>query len=350
MTVLRRAALSAGLLVGFATAPVADARVSVERTVKGPTHAKLRMTRLGGVPSSVVAGGAFRVRGRVVNLPRRMTKPGRLTFTLRKRANSRLTVKLLRRAKLYRTRASTSRRFRLRIRVPARVAAGRWVFRACVRRGSGRRNTSCRSKRIRVTAHPGPGGGGDTGGGGGTGGGGPGGGGGGTPGPEDGRHSLRSAVTDQNFYFVMADRFRNGDPTNDNGGLPQGTDNGHSEGESGFDPTGKGWYHGGDLAGLRSRLGYIDDLGTTAIWLTPSFKNKAVQDNNGFPSAGYHGYWVTDFTQIDPHFGTNSELTGLIRDAHARGIKVFFDIISNHTADVIRYSEGDRMPYTSKDT
>ena len=117
----------------------------------------------------------------------------------------------------------------------------------------------------------------------------------------------------------MADRFRNGDPTNDSGGLPQGTDNGHSEGESGFDPTGKGWYHGGDLAGLRSRLGYIDDLGTTAIWLTPSFKNKAVQDNNGFPSAGYHGYWVTDFTQIDPHFGTNRELTDLIRDAHARG-------------------------------
>ena len=59
-------------------------------------------------------------------------------------------------------------------------------------------------------------------------------------------HSLREAVTDQNFYFVMADRFNNGDPANDHGGLPPGK----NEGQSGFDPTGKGWYHGGDLKGL----------------------------------------------------------------------------------------------------
>src|SRR5215207_9478885 len=122
------------------------------------------------------------------------------------------------------------------------------------------------------------------------------------------QHSLRQPVTDQNFYFVMADRFQNGTAANDHGGLPPGK----AEGQSGFDPTGKAWYHGGDLAGLRSRLAYIKRLGTTAIWLTPSFKNKAVQDNNGFPSAGYHGYWVTDFTQIDPHFGTNEELGDLI--------------------------------------
>ena len=82
-----------------------------------------------------------------------------------------------------------------------------------------------------------------------------------------GHHSLRQAVTDQNFYFVMADRFQNGNTANDNGGLPPGT----KEGQSGFDPTGKGWYHGGDLKGLKSRLPYIKGLGTTAIWLTPSF-------------------------------------------------------------------------------
>src|SRR5919107_2813472 len=76
--------------------------------------------------------------------------------------------------------------------------------------------------------------------------------------------SLRAPVTDQNFYFVMADRFRNGDAANDHGGLPPGTD----EGESGFDPAHKGWYHGGDLAGLKSRLDYIAGLGTTALWLT----------------------------------------------------------------------------------
>jgi len=161
----------------------------------------------------------------------------------------------------------------------------------------------------------------------------------------DAHHSLREAVTDQNFYFVMADRFDNGTAANDNGGLPPGK----QEGQSGFDPTGKGWYHGGDLEGLRDRLDYIKRLGTTAIWLTPSFKNKAVQNNNGFPSAGYHGYWITDFTQIDPHLGTNDDLRGLIRDAHRLGMKVYFDVITNHTADVIRYQEGAAPSYISKD-
>jgi glycosidase len=161
----------------------------------------------------------------------------------------------------------------------------------------------------------------------------------------DAHHSLRAAVTDQNFYFVMADRFENGTTANDQGGLPPGK----NEGQSGFDPTGRGWYHGGDLQGLRDRLSYIKRLGTTAIWLTPSFKNKAVQDNNGFPSAGYHGYWITDFKQIDPHLGTNDDLRALVRDAHRLGIKVYFDIISNHTADVIRYQEGAAPAYISKD-
>jgi alpha-amylase len=161
----------------------------------------------------------------------------------------------------------------------------------------------------------------------------------------DAHHSLRNAVTDQNFYFVMADRFQNGTAANDDGGLPPGK----NEGQSGFDPTGKGWYHGGDLQGLRDKLGYIKRLGTTAIWLTPSFKNKAVQDNNGFPSAGYHGYWITDFTKIDPHLGSNDDLKFLIRDAHRLGIKVYFDVITNHTADVIRYQEGAAPSYVSKD-
>ncbi|HET6549701.1 MAG TPA: alpha-amylase family glycosyl hydrolase, partial [Solirubrobacter sp.] len=156
-------------------------------------------------------------------------------------------------------------------------------------------------------------------------------------------HSLRAPVTDQNFYFVMADRFDNGDPANDNGDLPPGK----GEGQSGFDPTGKGWYHGGDLKGLTARLDYIKGLGTTAIWLTPSFKNKAVQPQDN--SAGYHGYWITDFTQIDPHLGSNADLRNLVNAAHARGMKVYFDIITNHTADVIRYSESPRLPYRSKD-
>ena len=169
---------------------------------------------------------------------------------------------------------------------------------------------------------------------------------GGPPDKAPGAHrSLRAPVTDQNFYFVMADRFANGSTANDDGGLRHGTE----EGESGFDPTGKGWYHGGDLKGLTAKLGYIQGLGTTALWLTPSFKNKAVQPQDN--SAGYHGYWITDFTQIDPHLGTNQDLANLVAAAHKRGIKVYFDIIANHTADVIRYTEGanGRMPYKSKD-
>jgi alpha-amylase len=156
-----------------------------------------------------------------------------------------------------------------------------------------------------------------------------------------GRHSLRAPVTDENFYFVMADRFDNGDTGNDQGGL------GADPSVSGFDPTRKGFYNGGDLDGLLRRIDYIRGLGTTSIWLTPSFKNKAVQPEDG--SAGYHGYWVTDFTQIDPHLGSNADLRALVEAAHARGMKVYFDIITNHTADVIGYAEGARRPYVSKD-
>src|SRR5262245_35846683 len=94
----------------------------------------------------------------------------------------------------------------------------------------------------------------------------------------DGRlaaHSLRSPVSDEAFYFVMADRFENGDTANDLGGLP------NDRLVSGFDPTAKGFYHGGDLKGLLQRIDYIRGLGATSIWLTPSFKNKAVQLEDG---------------------------------------------------------------------
>ena len=138
----------------------------------------------------------------------------------------------------------------------------------------------------------------------------------------DAGHSLRAPVTDESFYFVMADRFENGTTANDRGGL------GDDRLVSGYDPTHKGFYHGGDLKGLLDRIDYIRGLGTTAIWLTPSFKNKAVQLEDG-PSAGYHGYWITDFTQIDPHLGTNADLRALVDAAHRRGMKVYFDIITN---------------------
>ena len=162
------------------------------------------------------------------------------------------------------------------------------------------------------------------------------------------RTSLREDLTDERFYFVMADRFANGDPANDTGGLTGGRL------ETGLDPTAKGFFHGGDLQGLQERLDYIEGMGTTAIWMTPSFKNKPVQGSPGSESAGYHGYWITDFTQIDPHLGTNEDLKELVDAAHARGIKVFFDIITNHTADVLdyedaAYADNGAVPYVTKE-
>ncbi|WP_242653146.1 alpha-amylase family glycosyl hydrolase, partial [Intrasporangium flavum] len=153
--------------------------------------------------------------------------------------------------------------------------------------------------------------------------------------------SLRTGSTRERFYFVMADRFADGDPANDRGGLTG------DRLATGYDPTNMGFYHGGDLKGVIGKLDYIKGLGTTAIWLTPSFKNRAVQGSGSDASAGYHGYWVTDFTRIDPHLGTNADMKDLIAAAHAKGMKVYFDIITNHTADVISY-QGGQYGYVSK--
>lgn len=143
---------------------------------------------------------------------------------------------------------------------------------------------------------------------------------------------LTRDIKDDVFYFVMPDRFENGDPSNDMGSKTLEISRG------GFDPTSKGHYHGGDLRGLINKLDYLQEMGITAIWLTPIMRNQAVQGD----SSGYHGYWILDFTEIDPHFGTNEELKELIDSAHAKGMKVFFDIITNHTADVIKYEECHR--------
>ena len=138
---------------------------------------------------------------------------------------------------------------------------------------------------------------------------------------------------DEVIYFVLPDRFENGDPSNDRGGLKG--DRLHT----GFDPTSKAFYNGGDLKGLTSRLGYIQGLGATAIWVAPVMKNKPVQGSPGHESAAYHGYWITDFTRVDPHFGTDADFKTFVDAAHARGMKVYLDIVINHTADVIKYAQ-----------
>ncbi|MFJ8590194.1 pullulanase-type alpha-1,6-glucosidase [Streptomyces sp. NPDC093598] len=171
--------------------------------------------------------------------------------------------------------------------------------------------------------------------------------------PSDARLAAEPArhdATREQFYFVLPDRFANGDPRNDKGGLTG------SRLTTGYDPTDKGFYQGGDLKGLTKRLDYIKGLGTTALWMAPIFKNQPVQGTGANASAGYHGYWITDFTRVDPHFGTNKDLETLIDKAHDKGMKVFFDVITNHTADVVDYEEKSydylskgAFPYLTKD-
>ncbi|MFI0513494.1 pullulanase-type alpha-1,6-glucosidase [Streptomyces sp. WSLK1-5] len=173
------------------------------------------------------------------------------------------------------------------------------------------------------------------------------------PPPSDAKLAAEPARHDdtrEQFYFVLPDRFANGDTSNDRGGLTG------SRLSTGYDPTDKGFYQGGDLKGLTKRLDYIKGLGTTSIWMAPIFKNRPVQGTGANASAGYHGYWITDFTQVDPHFGTNKDLETLIAKAHAKGMKVFFDVITNHTADVVDYEEKSydylskgAFPYLTKD-
>lgn len=154
----------------------------------------------------------------------------------------------------------------------------------------------------------------------------------------------------EQFYFIMTDRFANGDTSNDTGGLTGGRS------VTGLDPTDEGYYHGGDIQGIIDHLDYIQSLGTTAVWLTPSFANQPTQGEGANESAGYHGYWVTDFTSIDAHLGGNEALARLRDALHERGMKLYLDIITNHTADLIDYQEGQysyvdtaTKPYTDAD-
>lgn len=111
---------------------------------------------------------------------------------------------------------------------------------------------------------------------------------------------------DERIYFVFIDRFNNGDKTNDGAANTS-------------DP--RAW-HGGDLQGIIDKLDYIKDLGFTAIWITPHVKNTG---------RDYHGYGAVDFFDTDPHFGTVAKTKELVEKAHAKGIKVLFDIVVNHT-------------------
>ena len=117
------------------------------------------------------------------------------------------------------------------------------------------------------------------------------------------------------IYLLMPDRFANGDPSND-------TIEGMLEAMDRSKPGGR---HGGDLQGLADRLGYIQDLGMTAVWFTPTFENDMPAEYGA-----YHGYAATDMYKVDRRFGTNEEYRALVEAAHDRGMKVIMDMIHNH--------------------
>jgi glycosidase len=152
---------------------------------------------------------------------------------------------------------------------------------------------------------------------------------------------VRTSIASQRIYFVMTDRYANGDPANDRGGRTGARD------VTGYDPTDPGWFHGGDFAGLtgnctdtRRGLARVRQLGFNSIWVTPPFGQKFVQGD----SAAYHGYWAVDFAHVDPHFGTDAEFGAFVDCAHRLGLKVILDALVNHTADVIDLSPGGYVP------
>ena len=128
------------------------------------------------------------------------------------------------------------------------------------------------------------------------------------------------------IYFVMPDRYKDGDKkNNDNGG---------------FNTSLTAFWHGGDLKGLTGTcepgddgLARIKSLGFTAVWLTPVVTQQEAIGSG----AGYHGYWGVDFLNVDPHLGTNADMANFSKCAKKLGLKIILDIVTNHTGDVIKY-------------
>ncbi len=128
---------------------------------------------------------------------------------------------------------------------------------------------------------------------------------------------------DQVIYFAMIDRFDDADPGN------------NDQGQREFDPRSNAHYSGGDLKGLIRRLDYVQQLGATALWITPPVAHRwwDAQANYG----GYHGYWGEHFKRIDAHFGTLRDYRRLSRQLHRRGMFLVQDIVVNHMANWFHY-------------
>ncbi|MGL4207051.1 MAG: alpha-amylase [Aeromonadaceae bacterium] len=124
-------------------------------------------------------------------------------------------------------------------------------------------------------------------------------------------------------YFMLTDRFNNGDPSNDNS---------FGRKKDGKDEIGT--WHGGDFKGITEKLDYLKNLGVNAIWITPMVEQVhgyiGGGENGTFPFYGYHGYWALDFTKIDPNYGDEAALKTMVDEAHKRGIRVILDVVMNH--------------------
>jgi cyclomaltodextrinase / maltogenic alpha-amylase / neopullulanase len=126
------------------------------------------------------------------------------------------------------------------------------------------------------------------------------------------------------MYFAFTDRFLNGDITNDSPDLSP-------------DVLPPANFHGGDIAGIRQKIrdGYFESLGVNTIWISPVNRNPARAYREYLAPyrhyTGYHGYWPVSPTEVDPRFGTADELKAMVREAHARGMKVLADVVLNHT-------------------
>jgi glycosidase len=135
---------------------------------------------------------------------------------------------------------------------------------------------------------------------------------------------------DDVIYFLMPDRFADGDPGNDDPEKSKGL----------YDRSKGRFYHGGDLQGVIDKLPYIKSMGVTAIWTTPFYDNndkpdlKEVYSNEKGvmqPTTGYHGYGAVNMYSVDEHLGAMAKLRELVEKAHALGIKIIQDQVANHT-------------------
>ena len=143
--------------------------------------------------------------------------------------------------------------------------------------------------------------------------------------PDAGLLHVASPVwEEQVVYFVMTDRFANGDTSNDN------------QNRSEFDPTDGDKYSGGDLKGIIDRLDYIQGLGATAVWITPPVANMWWDPLQ--QSGGYHGYWARHLKKVDEHVGTLDTYKALSDALHRRGMYLIQDVVPNHMGNFFTYS------------